>query len=268
MRPARSCPGAGCADGQPASPPDCLFLAVILVSLLAGLGADHPPLFTLLGAGAPSHHPRLHADLMAVPPAGRPHGRQRRHPDPRGYQDPHLVMGSPVLVNGVLDPLLIFGPGPSPIGHSAEAAIATSLSWLMAMLVSLLPAAQAGKTDLAPLPAHSCSPTGAPCCMWQCRPPLPTCSIPWPTPILMVIFAGLGTEVVAAYGAASRVEALLLIVMMALSSDPSGDCGSRESPAPGKAALLLCMRFAHCCSQLGVYMLTWLLAPLNVADLS
>jgi Na+-driven multidrug efflux pump len=82
--------------------------------------------------------------------------------------------------------------------------------------------------------------------------------------VLMVIFAGLGTEVVAAYGAASRVEALLLIVMMALSSVlapfVSQNCGA-GNPARARAALLLCMRFALL-FQLAIYGLVWLLAPL------
>jgi Na+-driven multidrug efflux pump len=56
---------------------------------------------------------------------------------------------------------------------------------------------------------------------------------------------------------------LLLIVMMALSSvlAPfiSQNCGA-GNPARAKAALLLCMRFALL-FQLGVYVLTWLLAP-------
>ncbi len=81
--------------------------------------------------------------------------------------------------------------------------------------------------------------------------------------VLMTIFAGLGTEVVAAYGAASRMEALLLIVMMALSSvlAPfiSQNCGA-GNPARAKAALQFCMRFALL-FQLAVYGLTWLLAP-------
>ncbi len=87
---------------------------------------------------------------------------------------------------------------------------------------------------------------------------------PLASAVLMVIFAGLGTEVVAAYGAASRVEALLLIVMMALSSVlapfVSQNCGAGD-PARARAALLLCMRFALL-FQLVIYGLVWLLAPL------
>ncbi|MBP8280794.1 MAG: polysaccharide biosynthesis C-terminal domain-containing protein, partial [Aeromonas sp.] len=182
---------------------------------------------------------------------------------------PSLVMGVAGLVNGVLDPLLIFGPGPFPEWGIRGAAIATSLSWLMAMLVSLhlLRKRETLLTwRLSPRPqllAHwrALLHVAVPASFTNMLNPLANA-------VLMIIFAGLGTEVVAAYGAASRVEALLLIVMMALSSvlAPfiSQNCGA-GNPARAKAALLLCMRFALL-FQLGVYVLTWLLAPF-IADL-
>jgi Na+-driven multidrug efflux pump len=174
-------------------------------------------------------------------------------------------MGVAGLVNGVLDPLLIFGIGPFPEWGIRGAAIATSISWLMAMLVSLyILRHREGLLlwRLSPRPrllAHwrALLHVAVPASFTNMLNPLATA-------VLMTIFAGLGTEVVAAYGAASRVEALLLIVMMALSSvlAPfiSQNCGA-GNPARAKAALQFCMRFALL-FQLGVYGLTWLLAPL------
>ena len=178
---------------------------------------------------------------------------------------PSLVMGVAGLVNGVLDPLLIFGPGPFPEWGIRGAAIATSLSWLMAMLVSLHILRQREQLlswRLSPRPrllAHwrALLQVAVPASFTNMLNPLANA-------VLMVIFAGLGTEVVAAYGAASRVEALLLIVMMALSSVlapfVSQNCGA-GNPARARAALLLCMRFALL-FQLVIYGLVWLLAPL------
>jgi Na+-driven multidrug efflux pump len=92
-------------------------------------------------------------------------------------------MGVAGLVNGVLDPLLIFGPGPFPEWGIRGAAIATSLSWLMAMLVSLhLLRKRETLLTRRLSPALSCWPIGAPCSMWRCPHRLPTCSTHWPTP--------------------------------------------------------------------------------------
>ena len=252
---------------------DCLFLAVILVSLLAGLGAmTITPLFTLLGA-SPELISLIHdymliwyltVPMLVVPMVGNAAIRTTGD-----TKTPSLVMGVAGLVNGVLDPLLIFGPGPFPEWGIRGAAIATSLSWLMAMLVSLHLLRKREKLltwRLYPRPqllAHwrALLHVAVPASFTNMLNPLANA-------VLMIIFAGLGTEVVAAYGAASRVEALLLIVMMALSSvlAPfiSQNCGA-GNPARAKAALLLCMRFALL-FQLGVYVLTWLLAPF-IADL-
>ncbi len=252
---------------------DCLCLAVILVSLLAGLGAlTITPLFTLLGA-SPELISLIHdymliwyltVPMLVVPMVGNAAIRTTGD-----TKTPSLVMGVAGLVNGVLDPLLIFGPGPFPEWGIRGAAIATSLSWLMAMLVSLyILRHREGllRWRLSPRPqllAHwrALLHVAVPASFTNMLNPLANA-------VLMIIFAGLGTEVVAAYGAASRVEALLLIVMMALSSvlAPfiSQNCGA-GNPARAKAALLLCMRFALI-FQLGVYVLTWLLAPF-IADL-
>jgi Na+-driven multidrug efflux pump len=164
----------------------------------------------------------------------------------------------------MLDPLLIFGIGPFPAWGIRGAAIATAISWLIAMLLSLyLLRYREGllRWQISPWPqllAHwrTLLQVAVPATLTNMLNPLANA-------LLMMLFAGLGAEVVAAYGVASRVEALLLIVMMALSSvlAPfiSQNCGA-GNPERAKAALLWCMRFALL-FQLAIYALTWLLAP-------
>ncbi len=248
---------------------DCLFLAVVLVTLLSLLGAcTIQPLFRLLGAS--DQLIRLIYDYMliwylTVPMLVLPMVGNAAIRATGDTKTPSLVMTVAGLVNGVLDPLLIFGIGPFPEWGIRGAAIATSISWLMAMLVSLyILRHREGllRWRLSPRPqllAHwrALLHVAVPASFTNMLNPLANA-------VLMIIFAGLGTEVVAAYGAASRVEALLLIVMMALSSvlAPfiSQNCGA-GNPARARVALQFCMRFALL-FQLGVYGLTWLLAPL------
>ncbi|MGL6550565.1 MATE family efflux transporter [Aeromonas hydrophila] len=247
---------------------DNLFLAVLLVALIALAGAlTIHPLFWLLGAS--DELIALIYDYMliwylTVPMLVLPMVGNAAIRATGDTKTPSLVMTVAGLVNGVLDPLLIFGIGPFPAWGIRGAAIATSLSWLMAMLVSLyILRHREGLLcwRLSPRPqllAHwrALLHVAVPASFTNMLNPLANA-------VLMTIFAGLGTEVVAAYGAASRVEALLLIVMMALSSvlAPfiSQNCGA-GNPARAKAALQFCMRFALL-FQLAVYGLTWLLAP-------
>ncbi|OZG42335.1 MATE family efflux transporter [Aeromonas sp. A35_P] len=252
---------------------DNLFLAVLLVTLIAVAGAlTIHPLFRLLGASdalIALIYDYMLIWYLTVPMLVLPMVGNAAIRATGDTKTPSLVMTVAGLVNGVLDPLLIFGIGPFPEWGIRGAAIATSLSWLMAMLVSLyILRHREGllRWRLSPRPqllAHwrALLHVAVPASFTNMLNPLANA-------VLMTIFAGLGTEVVAAYGAASRVEALLLIVMMALSSvlAPfiSQNCGA-GNPARAKAALQLCMRFALL-FQLSVYALTWLLAPF-IADL-
>ena len=252
---------------------DNLFLAVLLVTFIAVAGAlTIHPLFRLLGASdalIALIYDYMLIWYLTVPMLVLPMVGNAAIRATGDTKTPSLVMTVAGLVNGVLDPLLIFGIGPFPEWGIRGAAIATSLSWLMAMLVSLyILRHREGllRWRLSPRPqllAHwrALLHVAVPASFTNMLNPLANA-------VLMTIFAGLGTEVVAAYGAASRVEALLLIVMMALSSvlAPfiSQNCGA-GNPARAKTALQLCMRFALL-FQLAVYALTWLLAPF-IADL-
>lgn len=246
---------------------DTLLLTLLLIAGLGVVGAlTIHPLFTLMGA-APALIELIHdymliwyltVPLLAIPMVGN--AATRATGDTR---TPSLVMAVSGLVNGMLDPLLIFGWGPVPAYGIKGAAIATSISWLMAMLVSLRILRR--RDRLLEWHGHG----------WQVRwqhwlrvlqiaipAALTNLLTPLATALLLMILASLGTEVIAAYGAASRVESLLLIVMMALSSVlapfVSQNLGAGQ-PARARSALLIAMHFALFW-QGGIALLVWLLA--------
>ena len=245
-----------------------LLLALVLVCLLAGLGATTiDPLFRMLGAtdallGLINDYMLiwyLTMPLLVLPMVGN--AAIRATGDTR---TPSLVMMVAGLVNGLLDPLLIFGIGPFPELGIKGAAIASACSWLMATVVGLWLLWRRERLLLWPwlrldsVISHWRQ-------LLQVAIPASFTNLlnPLTTAMLMVILAGLGKEVVAAYGAASRIEALMLIAMMALSSvlapfiSQNTGAGLHER---SRQALLLSMRFALG-FQLLVFGLLWWLAP-------
>ncbi|MGL5949178.1 MAG: MATE family efflux transporter [Aeromonas sp.] len=247
---------------------DGVGLAWLLVSALALLGAATiTPLFHWLGATraliALIHDYMLIwylcVPLLVLPMVGN--AAIRATGDTR---TPSLIMAVAGLVNGLLDPLLIFGLGPVPAFGIGGAAMATAISWLIAMLVSFYLLREREKLLLAhfspwaTLKVHWQQ-------LWQVALPaaLSNMLTPLASTVLMAQLASFGAPVLAAYGAAARLEALLLIVMMALSSVlapfVSQNMGAGKPERAG-AALLGSMRFALAL-QLGLAAVMWFAAP-------
>ncbi|OXY80753.1 MATE family efflux transporter [Oceanimonas doudoroffii] len=260
--------GAGHRDQAARFTSNSLLLSLVLVLMLVALGlASLDPLFTLLGAET-ELMPLIH-DYMVIWYAASPmlvlpmvcNAAIRATGDTR---TPGLVMVVAGLVNGVLDPLLIFGLGPFPELGIRGAAIATACSWLMAMMVALYLLQHRERLLCWQWP-HP----GRLLVHWyqllQVAIPASFTSVLYPvaTALLMLLLADFGTETVAAFGAASRIEAVVLIVMMALSSalapfvSQNTGAGLHQRSRHG---LLLAMRFALI-FQLGVFTLLWWLAP-------
>ncbi|TDW56254.1 putative MATE family efflux protein [Oceanimonas baumannii] len=245
-----------------------LLLSLLLIAGLSGLGlASMDILFALLGAG-PELIPLI-KDYMVVWYAASPmlivpmvcNAAIRATGDTK---TPGLVMLVAGLVNGVLDPLLIFGLGPFPALGIRGAAISSALSWLMAMVVALY-LLQHREQLLSWQPPAFRQMLAHWRQLLHVAIPASFTSVlnPVATALLMLLLADFGNETVAAYGAASRIEAVVLIVMMALSSvlapfiSQNTGAGQHERSRHG---LLLAMRFALI-FQLVVFMVLWLLAP-------
>lgn len=131
---------------------------------------------------------------------------------------PSIIMAIAGLCNGIMDPLLIFGLGPFPELGIKGAVIATLLSWLLAsaavlyVLVKRLELMTLADL-LGPRLAH-----------WRSilKVAIPATTTNMMTPlaasVLTAMAAREGAHTVAGYGVGTRLEALALVVIMALSS--------------------------------------------------
>ncbi|GGE83953.1 MATE family efflux transporter [Shewanella carassii] len=202
---------------------DALLLTFMLtagLSLLGSLCID--PLFSLLGA-KDDILPLVH-DYMNLWYLGAPLlvllmvGNQglRATGDTRS---PAAILSLAALINLILDPLLIFGIGPFPRLEIQGAAAATLLSWLVALSLSsyllvvkrhMLVAAGwcfSRFADNWKQLAHIAQPAA-----------LMNLINPLANAVMMAMLARIDHAAVAAFGAGTRLESLLLIVVMGLSS--------------------------------------------------
>jgi putative MATE family efflux protein len=202
---------------------DTLVLTSAIITLLCLMGGLLiEPLFTLLGANDRSM-PYIY-DYMMWWYLGAPAlvvvmvGNQalRATGDTRS---PAKIMMLAAIVNLVLDPLLIFGLGPFPRLEVQGAAIATTLSWIIALLLAgrllifkrkLLHSASLVRSRMVAnwrALAHIARPAA-----------LMNLINPIANGILMAMIARIDHAGVAAFGAGMRLESVLLLVVMALSS--------------------------------------------------
>ena len=197
-----------------------LYLSVLISICLAGLGiVIQKPIFELLGAG--SELVPLIASymnwwfsgsvflivLIVINASIRATGNTKL---------PSLVMLFSAVLNGILDPLLIFGIGPFPALGIQGAAIATFIAWVMAFLIILRVLIKQGLITFQPSPLIRAQwkkllSLGIPAALTNMLGPLAN-------GILVAWVAKYGTVAVAAYGVGSRLEPLALIVIMAFTA--------------------------------------------------
>ncbi|MGR2768607.1 MATE family efflux transporter [Photobacterium sp. GSS17] len=252
-----------------------LLLAVLMMIAASGLGLfTIEPLFTLIGAKA-SLLPiisdymaiwYLAIPLLVIPMAGNSAIRATGD-----AKTPAKIMMLAGAINGALDPLLIFGLGPFPALGVQGAAIASGISWAFALIWSLVVLVKRDNLLARPQLAHllpdwrQILQIGTPAGLSNALTPLSGT-------VLMTILAAQGTASVAAYGAAMRIESILITVMMALGSAlmpfMAQNLGA-DKPERAFAALFTAMRFAIL-FQLLVYVmmvpLSWPLSSLFSQD--
>ncbi|RQW61315.1 MATE family efflux transporter [Vibrio viridaestus] len=198
-----------------------IILALLLVSVTSALGISClTPLFSLLGA--PAHLLPLINDYMfiwylAIPLLVLPMTGNSAIRATGNTKTPAQIMVFSGFINGALDPLLIFGYGPFPELGIQGAAIASAISWLFGLLASLYVLTIKEKRLARPSISTVVSDwkavlsVGTPAA-------LSTAMNPISGAVLMTLLSTFGTSAVAAYGAAQRVESILLLVLMSLTS--------------------------------------------------
>ncbi|GAA03131.1 MATE family efflux transporter [Photobacterium leiognathi] len=227
-----------------------LLLAVILMMLGSSLGFfTIDPLFTLMGA-SPDLLPIIHEymtvwyiaiPLLVIPMTGNSAIRATGD-----AKSPAKIMIMAGLINGILDPLLIFGYGPFPELGVKGAAISSGISWAVALTASLYLLHRREKLLTVPVfrklkaDWQQILQIGAPAGLSNALTPLSSA-------LLMTLLAAQGTASVAAFGAAMRIESILVIGMMALGSSlmpfMAQNLGANQ-PERAFKALFTAMRFA------------------------
>lgn len=230
---------------------DTLVFTCLLVSLICGFGIGFiDPIFSLLGADN-SSLPFIH-DYMFWWYLGAPilvilmvsNQALRATGDTK---TPAKIMMLAAIVNLVLDPLLIFGLGPFPRLEVQGAAIASSLSWAVALVLALrLVVFKHKLLERAEL-ARKRMLTNWQALTHIARPAaLMNVINPVANGILMAMLARIDQAAVAAFGAGMRIESVLLMVTLALSSSLmpfiAQNLGAGQGPR-AKQALLSSLRF-------------------------
>ncbi|MGD8118192.1 MATE family efflux transporter [Vibrio sp. Hep-1b-8] len=243
-----------------------LILAVTLVVLASAMGFfSIEPLFLALGAKTDllpliKQYMQiwyLTIPLLVIPMAGNSAIRATGD-----TKTPAKIMMLAGFINGLLDPLLIFGYGPFPELGIQGAAIASAFSWLGALIGSLYVLAKREK--LLALPNfdsllkdwQQILKIGTPAALSNALTPISGA-------ILMMMLSSHGTAAVAAYGAAQRVESILILVLMALTSALTPFIAQNmgaNNPTRSFAGLFLSMRFSIV-FQLGIFIM---MVPLSI----
>ncbi|OUS30189.1 hypothetical protein A9Q99_06840 [Gammaproteobacteria bacterium 45_16_T64] len=139
---------------------------------------------------------------------------------------PSIIMALAGLANGILDPILIFGLGPIPALGIQGAAISTIISWFVASVAVIYLLAQKKKMITLEGFGFTRLRTTLPSILHDWKAML-TIGIPAATtnligPIVLGMLtrlvSGYGEAAVAGYGVGTRIEALAMVVIMALSS--------------------------------------------------
>ncbi|EKO3991154.1 MATE family efflux transporter [Vibrio fluvialis] len=245
-----------------------LLLAVTLVAIACTLGFfTIEPLFLLLGAKAeliPLIEQYMQVWYLTIPLLVIPMAGNSAIRATGDTKTPAKMMMLAGAINGCLDPLLIFGYGPFPELGIQGAAIASAFSWLGALIGSLYVLV---KRDRLLAPPHFASLSHD----WQqilkigTPAALSTAMSPISGALLMMMLSSHGTAAVAAYGAAQRIESILILVLMSLTSALTPFMAQNfgaQNPTRSFSGLFLSLRFSLIFQLLVFIMMVPLSIPL------
>ena len=243
-----------------------LILAVALVATTCVIGISTiEPLFLLLGAEReliPLIHQYMQIWYLTIPLLVIPMAGNSAIRATGDTKTPAKIMMLAGLINGVLDPLLIFGIGPFPELGIQGAAIASAFSWFGALCGSLYVLVKREKLLALPYFPSLLSDwrlilkIGTPAAMSNAMNPISGA-------ILMMMLSSHGTAAVATYGAAQRIESILILVLMSLTSALTPFIAQNigaNNPDRSFAGLFLSIRFSVV-FQLGIFVM---MVPLSI----
>lgn len=200
-----------------------LLLAFIVVVIVSGLGlATMDRVFAAMGA-----EPRVLAlvrsymtpwflgvGLLVIPMVGNSAIRATGD-----TKSPSVIMVIAGVVNVVLDPLLIFGWGPFPRLELMGAAIATLMSWTVTFAAAMYLLGVRERLLVKALPRFDEVWASWRAVLYVGLPAAATnLLVPLSTGILTRLVSSYGTTAVAAFGVGTRVEAMAMIGINALST--------------------------------------------------
>ncbi len=243
-----------------------ILLAIVLVILASGIGFfTIEPLFSLLGADAeliPLIKQYMQVWYLTVPLLVVPMTGNSAIRATGDTKTPAQIMMLSGAINGILDPLLIFGYGPFPELGIQGAAIASALSWLGALSGSFYVLVK--RVHLLAIPhLPSLSQDWRQILKIGTPAALSTAMNPISGALLMVLLSSYGTTAVAAYGAAQRIESILILVLMSLTSSLTPFMAQNlgaDNPNRSFAGLFLSLRF----SLLFQMMIFLMMVPLSI----
>ncbi|MCG6402130.1 MATE family efflux transporter [Vibrio fluvialis] len=245
-----------------------LLLAVSLVAIACTLGFfTIEPLFLLLGAKAeliPLIEQYMQVWYLTIPLLVIPMAGNSAIRATGDTKTPAKMMMLAGAINGCLDPLLIFGYGPFPELGIQGAAIASAFSWLGALIGSLYVLVKRYRL-LAPPHFASLRHDWQQILKIGTPAALSTAMSPISGALLMMMLSSHGTAAVAAYGAAQRIESILILVLMSLTSALTPFMAQNfgaQNPTRSFSGLFLSLRFSLIFQLLVFIMMVPLSIPL------
>ena len=202
---------------------DSLVLSVLIVVAIVILGfLTLDPLFRLLGA-TPELLPLIRQYMviwypgmvfLVVPMVGN--NAIRATGDTK---TPALIMVMAAIVNTVLDPLLIFGPGPFPRLGMAGAATATVIARALSLMTAFWVLYYRDRMVSFAIPTFKAAVNSWKSILYIGLPTAGTrIIIPMSIGVVTRLMASYGPEAVAAFGVSVRIEFFAMTVLVALSS--------------------------------------------------
>lgn len=227
-----------------------ILLAVVIISLTSVLGlVTLEPLFMTLGA-KPDSLFMIHqymsiwycaVPLLVIPMAGN--SVIRATGDTR---TPAKIMILSGIINGGLDPIFIFGLGPIPALGIKGAALASAISWLGASCYAVYILVRREKLIIMPN-LNTLWRDSSKILKISIPATLSNTLIPISGALFIAVLSQYGAEAVAAFGAAQRIESILLLVLMSLTSALTPFIAQNmgaNNPTRSFAGLFMGMRFA------------------------